>query len=192
MRAGVLALQGAFREHRRHLEALGAEVTEVRLPADLAGLGALVLPGGESTTMRNLLTSTGLTQPLRDFYAGGGALWGSCAGAILLAREVGGVTLEDSLNLMDTAVERNAYGRQVASFEADLQVAGLPGGPLPVMFIRAPRIVRVGPAAEVLAEHAGEPCLVREGRLLASTFHPELGHDSRLHQFFLEMVRQKK
>lgn len=186
---GVLALQGAFREHQQALERLGAEAREVRLPADLAGLRGLVMPGGESSTMRHLLAATGLGGGIRDFYAAGGALWGTCAGAILLAQDITGDSdsgaLPPALGLLDIAVQRNAYGRQVDSFTAPLEVQGL-AAPFEAFFIRAPAITRVGEGVEVLAEYAGQPVLVRGERLLVSTFHPELSGDDRIHALFLE------
>ncbi|GMA16564.1 pyridoxal 5'-phosphate synthase glutaminase subunit PdxT [Deinococcus metallilatus] len=189
---GVLALQGAFREHRQRLESLGARVTEVRLPADLAGLQGLVIPGGESTTIARLMADYALWAPVRDFHAAGGALWGTCAGAILLAREVHGAPpqfggQQDSLALMDLTVRRNAFGRQVDSFHTPLQVQGL-DTPFPAVFIRAPVIERVGEGVEVLARHAGQIVLARQGRLLASSFHPELTADARLHALFLDLA----
>lgn len=190
---GVLALQGAFREHRLRLEALGARVREVRLPADLAGLGGLVLPGGESTAIARLMTAAGLWTPVREFHASGGALWGSCAGLILLAREVEGAPPQfgghqDSLGLLDAAARRNAFGRQVDSFRAPLDVRGL-DSPFPAVFLRAPVIERPGPGVEVLATYAGRAVLVRQGRVLACAFHPELTPDPRLHELFLRMVK---
>ncbi len=179
-----MALQGAFREHRLALQSLGAPVREVRLPGDLEGLAGLVMPGGESTTMTQLLLEYGLDQPLRDF---GGAVWGTCAGAILLAREIAGAPQQFSLGLLDMRVRRNAYGRQRDSFEEPLSVEGL-DEPFPAVFIRAPVIEEVSPGVEVLAEREGAPVLVRSGRLLASTFHPELSGDSRLHALFLTMT----
>lgn len=192
---GVLALQGAFREHRHRLESLGARVREVRLPADLAGLGGLILPGGESTTMARLMDEYGLWDPLRDFHASGGALWGTCAGAILLAREVEGAPpqfggRQRSLGLIDLTVRRNAFGRQVDSFQVPLGVRGL-DTPFPAVFIRAPAFTGVGEEAEVLAAHAGAGVLARQGRVLASAFHPELTGDARLHRLFLGMVREE-
>ncbi|SMB92511.1 pyridoxal 5'-phosphate synthase glutaminase subunit PdxT [Deinococcus hopiensis] len=196
---GVLALQGAFREHRQRFEALGARVTEVRLPRDLAGLQGLVLPGGESTTIARLMGEYRLWEPVRDFYASGGALWGTCAGAILLAREVHGAPPQfgghqDSLGVMDLTVRRNAFGRQVDSFHTPLKVQGFEE-PFPAVFIRAPVIERAGDsqrsaeeAVEVLAHHRGRVVLARQGRLLASSFHPELTPDVRLHALFLEMA----
>lgn len=190
-RVGVLALQGAFREHKAMLERLGAAVTEVRLPSDLAGLAGLVIPGGESTTIGKLLVDFDLIEPIRAFAASGGAVWGTCAGAILLARDIQGVPpqfgFQPSLGLLDMRVRRNAFGRQVDSFEAPLHVAGL-DAPFPAVFIRAPIIESVPSGADVLAEHDGQIVLVREGRLLASSFHPELTHDARLHDLFLGLV----
>ncbi|GAA5512202.1 pyridoxal 5'-phosphate synthase subunit PdxT [Deinococcus carri] len=190
-RIGVLALQGAFREHRQRLESLGAGVREVRLPGDLAGLQGLVIPGGESTTIARLMTDFGLWTPVRDFHAAGGALWGTCAGAILLAREVVGAPPQfgghqDSLALMDLSVRRNAFGRQVDSFDTPLDVRGL-DAPFPAVFIRAPVIERVGAGVEVLARHGDQIVLARQGNLLASSFHPELTPDARLHALFLKM-----
>jgi pyridoxal 5'-phosphate synthase pdxT subunit len=191
LRVGVLALQGAFREHRRMLERLGAAVREVRLPADLQGLSGLVIPGGESTTMGKLMTDYGLREPIRELYAAGGAIFGTCAGAILLARTVLGAPPQfggqPSLELMDLAVQRNAFGRQVDSFQTDLNIEGLSGG-FPAMFIRAPVIAAVGEGVTVLASHAGQVVLARQGRLLASSFHPELTDDARIHELFLQLV----
>ncbi|MDO4262811.1 MAG: pyridoxal 5'-phosphate synthase glutaminase subunit PdxT [Deinococcus sp.] len=188
---GVLALQGAFREHAQALTRLGAEVREVRLPADLRGLSGVVMPGGESTTMRRLLAATELHGALRGFHAQGGALWGTCAGAILLARVVAGDSgvpgLPPTLGLLDMAVQRNAYGRQVDSFTAPLNVHGL-AAPFEAFFIRAPAITQVGDGVEVLAEHLGQPVAVRQERLLATTFHPELSSDDRFHSLFLELL----
>ncbi|WP_102125396.1 pyridoxal 5'-phosphate synthase glutaminase subunit PdxT [Deinococcus planocerae] len=188
---GVLALQGAFREHRRHLENLGARVREVRLPADLEGLQGLVLPGGESTAIARLMTAAGLWDPIRAFHAAGGALWGSCAGLILLAREVEGAPPgsghQTSLGVLDATARRNAFGRQVDSFRVPLSVRGL-DTPFPAVFIRAPVISRPGPGVEVLAEYGGQAVLVRQGRVLASAFHPELTPDPRVHEGFLRLV----
>lgn len=183
-RVGVLALQGDFREHRLTLERLGAEVVEVRLPRHLAGLAGLIIPGGESTTMAKLMAAYGFDEALPAFFHAGGALWGTCAGAIALSTDIVDNPDQPRLGLLDISVDRNAYGRQVASFEADLSVAGLPGT-VHVLFIRAPRIVRVGEGVEVLSRWEGEPVLVRSGRLMAGVFHPELGDDSRIHQLFL-------
>lgn len=193
---GVLALQGAFREHRQRLESLGALVREVRLPADLVGLDGLVLPGGESTTMARLLTEYALWQPIREFYAGGGAVWGTCAGAILLAREVRGAPpqfggQQASLGLLDAAVQRNAFGRQINSFAAPLPVSGLEES-FPAVFIRAPAFSDVGSQATVLATWEGQAVMLRQDAVLATAFHPELSPDARIHALFLMMVAETK
>lgn len=180
LRIGVLALQGAFREHARALRVLGADVVEVRLPADLEGLDGLVIPGGESTTMTLLAESFGLGAALRGFDK---PVLGTCAGTIVLDRE--------HYDLVDIEVERNAYGRQVKSFEADVELRG-DGVPLRGVFIRAPRIREVGPSVEVIGELEGEPVLVRDGRFLLATFHPELTDDLRVHDLFLEMVGEEQ
>ena len=189
MKTGVLALQGAFREHREVLDALGVGAVEVRTPEGLAGLDAIVLPGGESTTVQRLLDTSGLRAPLSDAIADGLAVLGTCAGAIVLAREVlDGRPDQVPLGAIDIVTRRNAYGRQRDSFEADLTIEGLPGGPFPDVFIRAPVIERVGEAVEVLAEHNGRPVLAREARVWVTTFHPELARDLRLHERFLQEV----
>lgn len=185
MNVGILALQGAFREHRRAFARLGLDAREVRLAAHLDGLDGLVIPGGESTTIAKLMAAYRLDEAIRAFHAGGGAVWGTCAGAILVASEIVARPQQPRLALLPMTVERNAYGRQVASFEADLDVAGL-GRPFRAVFIRAPRIARVEPEVEVLARHAGDPVAVAHGRTLATVFHPELSHDDRLHGLFLE------
>jgi 5'-phosphate synthase pdxT subunit len=187
MKVGVLALQGAFREHRISFERLGAQVSEVRLPAHLEGLAAVVIPGGESTTMAKLMHSYGLDQALRDFHDEGGAIWGTCAGAIAVATEIAGRPGQSTLGLIDMTVERNSYGRQVASFEADLDIAGMEE-PFHAVFIRAPRMVRVGPEVEVLGTLEGDPVMVRQGRVMAGVFHPELSGDDRVHRYFLEEI----
>ncbi|MFW8625381.1 pyridoxal 5'-phosphate synthase glutaminase subunit PdxT [Deinococcus sp. ME38] len=188
-RIGVLALQGAFREHRQRLEGLGAAVTEVRLGRDLGGLSGLILPGGESTTMARLMTEYDLWEPVRAFHAAGGHLWGTCAGAILLSRDVHGAPpqfgRQDSLNLLDVTVQRNAFGRQIDSFTTDLPVRGLDGA-FTAVFIRAPAFTRVGDGVEVLAEYGGQAVMVRAGRVTASAFHPELTPDARLHELFVQ------
>jgi 5'-phosphate synthase pdxT subunit len=177
-RIGVLALQGAFREHARALCAAGADVVEVRLPRQLDGLDGLVIPGGESTTITKLAALYGLDEAIRSFEC---PIFGTCAGMILLDRS--------HLGLADFEVERNAYGRQVASFEADLEVDG-DDRPFRGVFIRAPRVRDVGPGVEVLAECDGEPVLLRDGRVLVAAFHPELTDDPRIHERFLELVRE--
>jgi 5'-phosphate synthase pdxT subunit len=178
MKIGVLALQGNFREHVAMLRRLGADVVEVRKAEQLDGLDGLVVPGGESTTFMRLMRLYGLDEAVRTFA---GPIFGTCAGMIVLDR--------NHLGLMDIEVERNAYGRQVASFEADLRV-GDDERPLRGVFIRAPRVRDVGPDVEVLAEHDGEPVLVREGRFLVASFHPELTDDTRVHERFLNLVEE--
>jgi 5'-phosphate synthase pdxT subunit len=177
MKIGVLAVQGNFREHAAMLRRLGADVVEVRLPEELDGLDGLVIPGGESTTITRLMRLYGLDEAIRRF---GGAVFGTCAGMILLDR--------NHLDLVDLEVDRNAYGRQVASFEADFE---LDGEPLQGVFIRAPRVRDVGPEMQVLAQLEGEPVLLQQGRFLVASFHPELTDDTRVHEKFLEMVREE-
>ena len=164
------------------LEGLGAQTREVRVPADLEGLDGLIIPGGESTTITLGVEREGLAAPLRDFAAQGRPVLGSCAGLIMLDR--------DHLGLMDITAQRNAFGRQTASFEADLDVAGVPGGPMRAIFIRAPWIAEHGPAVEILATVDGHPVAAREGNLLGVAFHAELGNDDRLHRRFLESVAE--
>jgi len=183
MKIGVLALQGAFREHRLTLETLGCTVTEVRLPKHLEGLAGLVIPGGESTTIGKLMVQYRLLEGIRDFHAAGGAIWGTCAGAILLATEIADSD-QPRLGLLEMRVKRNAFGRQVDSFEVALEVTGL-SAPFPAIFIRAPIIESVGAGVEILARHNADIVLVRQGRLLASSFHPELTSDSSLHALFV-------
>lgn len=191
VQVGVLALQGAFREHLQRLHDLGVPGREVRLPGDLAGLSGLILPGGESTTMVKLLGDYAFWEPLRAFHAQGGSLWGTCAGAILLAREIGGqspaLPPQPSLGLIDMSIQRNAFGRQRESFTTPLTVQGL-DTPFPAVFIRAPVITRLGAGAQSLAEVGGQSVLVRQGRVLASAFHPELTGDTRLHELFLSLA----
>jgi pyridoxal 5'-phosphate synthase pdxT subunit len=183
---GVLALQGGFEAHLHALARAGANAREVRRVAQLADLRALVVPGGESTTLLNLMADEPWFDAIRAFHADGGALFGTCAGAILLAREVR-QPAQPSLGLLDAVAERNAYGRQVESFETLLEAPAL-GGLVPGVFIRAPRLVGLGPRVEVLASRGGEPVLVRDGRVWAATFHPELTADPRVHRAFVESV----
>jgi 5'-phosphate synthase pdxT subunit len=186
---GVVALQGAFRRHAEVLEDLGATAVEVRTPEQLAAVDAVVLPGGESTTMHALLDWGGLRDPLSERLAGGMPALGTCAGMILLATEVlDGRPDNVPLGAIDVSVRRNAFGRQRESFEADLEVADLPGGPLPAVFIRAPLVTRVGPGVEVLAEVDDGPVLCRGGAVTVASFHPELGDDRRLHERFLKEI----
>lgn len=187
MRIGVLALQGAFAEHREMLASLGVRAEMVRTPGDLAGLDGLILPGGESTSMRLLARTCGLDAALRAFAAAR-PVWGVCAGLILLAGRVEGE--EPMTGLMDMTVARNAYGRQRESFVAGLSLEGLPGGPFPGVFIRAPRVAGAGPGVEVLARLDGSPVALLQGRMLATSFHPELTGDARMHAFFLELCAQ--
>jgi 5'-phosphate synthase pdxT subunit len=179
MTIGVLAVQGNFREHAAMLRELGAEVVEVRLPEQLAGLDGLVIPGGESTAILRLMRLYGLEEALRGFDA---PVFGTCAGMILLDRA--------HLGLVDVEVARNGYGRQLASFEADLALDG-DAEPLRGVFIRAPRVVDAGPEVEVLASHDGDPVLLRQGRFLVASFHPELTGDTRVHERFLDLVREE-
>ena len=178
LRIGVLALQGAFREHERVLRGLGADVVEVRLPEQLDDLDGLVIPGGESTTITRLARIYGLDEAIGRFA---GAIFGTCAGMILLDRE--------RLGLIDLVVRRNAFGRQVASFESDLEIAG-DDEPFRAVFIRAPWVEEAGPGVEILANVDEHPVLAREGRVLVASFHPELTEDTRVHERFLEMVRE--
>ncbi len=185
---GVLALQGAFQEHIRALEAAGARTRLVRLPADLDGLDGLVIPGGESTTMQILLERMGLWEPLRARLAGGLPAFATCAGMILLAREISdGRRDQRGLGLLDIAVRRNGYGRQVDSFEADVEVSGMASG-FPGVFIRAPFVSGTG-GAEVVATLDGHPVGVRQGRITALAFHPELSGDLRLHERFVRSLQ---
>ncbi|MDP9307157.1 MAG: pyridoxal 5'-phosphate synthase glutaminase subunit PdxT [Actinomycetota bacterium] len=179
MKIGVLAMQGNFREHAAMLRRLDADPVEVRKPEQLQGLDALVIPGGESTTFMRLMRLYGLDEAVRAFE---GPMLGTCAGMIVLDRR--------HLGAVDIEVDRNAYGRQVASFEADLALAG-DAEPLRGVFIRAPRVREVGAAVEVLAELAGEPVLLREGRVIVASFHPELTDDTRVHERFLDLVREE-
>jgi 5'-phosphate synthase pdxT subunit len=182
---GVLALQGDFEAHARTLRALGASVRAVRRSADLEGLSGIVLPGGESTALLNLMADEPWFDALRAFHARGGAIFGTCAGAILLARRV--VPDQPSLALLDAVIARNAYGRQADSFEA--KVAGeAEVGPMDGLFIRAPRFRETGAGVSVLGRLRGEPVAVRDGRVLAATFHPELTGSTTLHRMFLEMA----
>jgi pyridoxal 5'-phosphate synthase pdxT subunit len=179
VKIGVLAVQGNFREHVAMLRRLGVDAVEVRKPEQLDGLDGLVIPGGESTTFMRLMRLYGLDKAIRAFER---PMFGTCAGMIVLDRE--------HLGLVDLLVDRNAYGRQVASFEADLELAG-EAEPLRGVFIRAPRVREVGAGVEVLAEHEGEPVLVRDGRFLVASFHPELTDDTRVHERFLDLVREE-
>ena len=185
---GVLALQGDFAEHTAMLRGLGVEAREVRVPRDLEGLDGLVIPGGESTTIGKLLDAYALLEPVRDLGASGFPIWGTCAGLILLATDVG--SPQPVLGLMDMSVERNAFGRQIDSFETDLEIDGLAGGAFHAVFIRAPIVGSVGDAVEVLARlDDGRIVAVRQGNLLGTSFHPELTADARLHSLFVDMAQ---
>ena len=189
-RIGVLAVQGAVREHVAAIRDIGGEPVEVRLPRDLVDLDALILPGGESTAMRRLIDAYGLREPIAAMARNGTPMLGTCAGMILLAERIDGGE-PPVFGLLDIGVRRNAYGRQLDSFEADLAVDALGHEPLHGVFIRAPGIVEVGPAAEVLArDPEGRPVAVRQGRVLATAFHPELTGDRRLHRLLARMVEE--
>jgi 5'-phosphate synthase pdxT subunit len=185
---GVLALQGAVAEHIERLRRLGAEAREVREPHDLDGLEGIILPGGESTTLGKLMRRIGLDSALREFAGAGKPMFGTCAGMILMARSLDGND-QPLLGLMDMKVRRNAFGRQVDSFEQDLEVTGLDGDGFRGVFIRAPYVVETGPEVSVLAQVDGHGVLVRQGRLMAAAFHPELTDDLRVHRMFSEMAR---
>jgi pyridoxal 5'-phosphate synthase pdxT subunit len=180
---GVLALQGDFEAHAKVLRGLGADVREVRVPADLLGLDGLVIPGGESTTMTLGIAREGLADPLRDFVRTGAPVLGTCAGMIMLD--------SNHLGLMDTVCERNAFGRQIRSFEADLEIPGIAGEPVRAVFIRAPWLTSYGDAVEVLAEVDGHPVAARQDNMLVISFHPEIAGEDRVHELFLRDVRSR-
>ncbi len=184
MRVGVLALQGAFREHQRALEKCGADTRQVRKPDELKGLDALVIPGGESTVMGKLMREFSLLEPIKGMAAEGMPIFGTCAGLIMLAKRIRD-SQQTNLGLMDMEVERNAFGRQVDSFEADLPVTGLGEQPFRAVFIRAPYITGVDDGVEALATYGDKIVCARQGRFLVCAFHPELTDDLRLHRFFL-------
>jgi pyridoxal 5'-phosphate synthase pdxT subunit len=180
---GILALQGGFAAHAKVLRSLGAPAREVRVPADLEGLDALILPGGESTVMTLGIEREGLAQPLRELVASGTPVLGTCAGMIMLDR--------DHLGVLDIVARRNAFGRQLRSFEADLDIDGVPGDPVHAVFIRAPWVAEYGPEVEILASVDEHPVAVRQGRVLALSFHPELTGERRLHALLLAMARDR-
>jgi pyridoxal 5'-phosphate synthase pdxT subunit len=192
LRIGVLALQGDFALHRRSLEQCDVEVVEVRKPHELDAVDGLIVPGGESTTLLKLMEAWDFVPALEKFHSGGKPIFGTCAGLIILAREVESPR-QFSLGLIDVTVERNAYGRQRESFEA-AGTARLDASPVPLemVFIRAPRIRRIGPGVQVLAEHRGEPVMARQGRVLVATFHPELTSDTTVHRYFCDLVRRAR
>lgn len=184
MKVGVLALQGAFAAHSECLQSLGCDTVEVRLPRDLENVDALVMPGGESSTMSQLLLSSGLFDAIAQRIADGMAVFGTCAGMILLASEVlDGRPDQRSFSAIDISVRRNAFGRQIDSFESTVTTSV---GDFHGVFIRAPRIERLGPGVEVVGELNGEPVMVRQNKILAASFHPELAGDARMHQYFLD------
>jgi len=187
MQIGILAIQGDFEAHAAALDRLGVPHTYVRTPHDLAGLSGIILPGGESTTHLKVMKEEGLFEALKDFAKNGGAFFGTCAGVILLAREVHNPS-QDSLALLDASVLRNGYGRQLAS-DVHLGRTKLSEEPVEMVFIRAPIIESVGPNVEILAQDSGHPVLVRQGRILASTFHPELTSDTSIHSYFCKLAR---
>jgi len=185
---GVLALQGAFVAHQRALEVAGARTRQVRRPGDLEGIDALVMPGGESTTMSKLLTTSGLFDDIKALLSDGLPVFGTCAGMILLASDVlDGRPDQNSFGAIDMSVQRNGYGRQVDSFETDLDVVGLED-PFHAVFVRAPKVVAIGAKVEVLAEYDGVPVVARQGHVMVASFHPELTADARLHAKFLQEV----
>ncbi|MGE0490301.1 MAG: pyridoxal 5'-phosphate synthase glutaminase subunit PdxT [Vulcanimicrobiota bacterium] len=190
MRVGVMALQGAVIEHLQTLKACRVEAMEVRTPEHLAQVDGLILPGGESTTIGKLLARFGLLKAIKERAEQGMPLWGTCAGMILLAKQItNGLPDQHSLALMDLEVERNAFGRQVDSFEAGVEVAGLGGKPFPAVFIRAPLAHNPGSGVEVLGRVGERIVAARQGNLLATSFHPELSGDLRFHRYFIEMIK---
>lgn len=189
-RIGVLALQGDFEAHAETLARLGADVHEVRRVSELAGIDGLVIPGGESTTLLNLMGDEPWFEGLKRFHREGGALMGTCAGAILLSKHVVGPE-QPSLGLLDATIARNAFGRQVDSFETTLAAPAL-GRPIAAAFIRAPRFTACGPEVDVLARYEGEPVMVQQGRVLALTFHPEITGDGAVHEHFMTMTKDAK
>lgn len=187
MKVGVLALQGAFIEHAKRLSELGVEPVQVRLPEQLDSLDGLIIPGGESTTIGKLATTYGLIEPLRQF-AQAKPTWGTCAGMIFLANDIG-IDRQPILGLMNIKVNRNAFGRQIDSFETDLDIKGLEGEPFHAVFIRAPVVTEVGENVDVLSTlNDGRIVAVQQERLLATAFHPELTDDNRMHRYFTQMI----
>lgn len=187
MNIGVLALQGSVKEHIKMVSSVNKKigVVLVRTVDELASVDGLIIPGGESTTLRRLMDTFGLTTPVRERILAGMPVWGTCAGLILLAAKVEGET--PALNVLDIDVKRNAYGRQIDSFVADGDFAGMY---MPMVFIRAPKITRVGEGVEVLAEHDGVPVAVKQGNILATAFHPEMTRDNRVHKYFISMTEK--
>ena len=190
MKIGVLALQGAVTEHMQMLSALDTEAVPIRLPSELDGLDALIIPGGESTTISKLLSDYSLMEPIRKLAEQGFPIFGTCAGLVLLAKKVSNLET-DSIGAMDIEVKRNAFGRQVDSFEADLNIPALGNGTFRGVFIRAPIIEKAESGVEVLCQLNDKPVAVRQGKLLACAFHPELTDDPRFHKYFLDLVKEK-
>ncbi len=190
-RIGVLALQGAFAKHIEMLETLGCRASAVETEDDLSSIDAIIIPCGESTTMGKLLTENSMMKPLNDLIKSGMPIFGTCAGMIILAEKIKGSagSIQPHLSVMKIEVERNAYGRQIESFEASFKIKNLPGPEFTGVFIRAPRIMSVSTDVEVMAEFEGVPVMIRQGNLLATSFHPELTSDSRIHEFFISMVK---
>lgn len=191
MKIGILALQGAFREHQKMLELLGAETQLVKLPQHLEGLDGLVVPGGESTTMGKLLREYDLQKPIQNLAKAGMPVFGTCAGMIVMANKIHGAD-EPHLALMDVEVNRNSFGRQVDSFETDLEMPVIGEQPFPAVFIRAPHVESVGPEVTTLATYNGRVVAAEQGHYLALSFHPELTGDTRIHEHFLNMVKNRK
>jgi len=190
LKIGVLALQGAFLKHIEMIKSLGCLTLEARTARDILSVDALIIPGGESTAIGKLLETNNIIEPLLAEIKGGMPLFGTCAGMILLAKKISD-SARPHLAVMDIEVKRNAYGRQLESFEAEFAVSRIPGPPFNGVFIRAPKIESVAPAVEVMAEFENVPVLIRQGNLLASSFHPELADDSRIHEFFLAMTADR-
>lgn len=186
MKIGVLGLQGDFREHRKLLNRLDVDAVDVRLPQDLEGVNGLIIPGGESTTLRKLLRFSQLDQAIVEKANAGFALFGTCAGMILLADNIENDPEVEPLQLIDITVSRNAYGRQIDSFEADVSIKAI--GVFHAVFIRAPQLVRAAPAVEILGKHNGVPILARQGNVLVSSFHPEINGDARVHEYFVRAM----
>jgi 5'-phosphate synthase pdxT subunit len=192
VKIGVLAVQGAFTEHIQRLRQLGVEAVEVRLPSHLEGLDGLIIPGGESTTIGKLMAAYKLEQPVRRLAAEGRAIWGTCAGMIMLAKDIEGSD-QPRLGLMDIGVNRNAFGRQVDSFEADLRIDGIGSEPFRAVFIRAPVMTRAGAGVRVLAKlDDGRMVAAEQGKLLVTAFHPELTDDIRLHEYFVQLCEEQR
>lgn len=187
MKIGILALQGDFEEHYEMLDKMGVGSRFVKYAKELEDLSGLILPGGESTTMLKFMEDESLVEPIKEFYRNGGALYGTCAGAVLLARNVTSPT-QSSLALLDISIKRNGYGRQLQSHVSYAPCPTLGGTPLEMVFIRAPVIREVGQGVDVLASHKRDPVFIRQGRIMATTFHPELSTDDRVHRFFINQL----